>query len=51
MDDTVELSEELSARIEANLADGQTPEEFVEELLNYYESEGKMLWEGHGGEP
>ena len=48
---TVELGEELTARIEQHLAEGESHEEFVEELLNHYESEGHLLWEGYGGEP
>jgi len=51
MESTVELSEELTARIEAHLSPGETPEEFVRELLNHYESEGNLLWEGYGGAP
>lgn len=51
MTETTELSEELTARIERHLGEGETPEQFVAELLNHYESEGNMLWEGYGGEP
>lgn len=51
MAETAELSEELTARIEQHMAEGETHEEFVVELLNHYESEGNLLWEGYGGEP
>lgn len=51
MESTVELSEGHTARIEADLPPGETPGEFVRELLNRYESEGNLLWEGYGGEP
>lgn len=51
MGDTVELSEELSQRIERHLSEDETVEQFIEELLNHYESEGNFLWEGYGGEP
>lgn len=51
MAETAELSEELTARIDRHLEEGVTREEFVEELLNHYESEGNLLWEGYGGGP
>jgi hypothetical protein len=51
MAETAQLSEELTARIDQYLEDGETREEFVEELLNHYESEGNLLWEGYGGAP
>lgn len=51
MAETAELSEELTARIDDHREAGVSREEFLEELLNHYESEGNMLWEGYGGEP
>ena len=51
MAETAELSPELTERIESHMQEGETHEEFVEELLNHYESEGNLLWEGYGGEP
>lgn len=51
MASTIELSEELTARIEAHCSPDESPEAFVRELLNHYEAEGNLLWEGYGGEP
>ena len=51
MAETAELSEELTARIDAHREEGVSREEFLGELLNHYESEGNLLWEGYGGEP
>lgn len=51
MGSSVELGEELTAGIEQHLEAGETHEEFVEELLNHYEAEGDLLWEGYGGAP
>ncbi len=44
---TVELDDELIERIRAHLDEGETPEEFIEELLNMYEMEGAFLQEGY----
>lgn len=43
----IEISEELKQRIDTHLEEGETPEEFIEELLNIYESEGAFLHEGY----
>ena len=48
---TLELSEEFRERIDRHFGEGETYREFLEELLNHYESEIKFLWEGYGGEP
>ena len=48
---TLELSEEFKERMDGHLEEGETYEEFLEELLNHYESEGESLWEGYGGAP
>jgi len=47
MTQTIELSEDLHDRIVGHLADGETPEEFIEELLAMYETEGAFLQEGY----
>lgn len=51
MTPTLELSEDLLRRIDGHIEDGESREEFIAELLNHYESEGKALWEGYGGPP
>lgn len=43
----LEISEELKERLDTHLEEGQTYEELIEELLNIYESEGSMLYEGY----
>lgn len=43
----IEVSEELKERIDGHLEEGETPAEFIEELLNIYESEGAFLQEGY----
>lgn len=51
MGSSVELDDELVERIEGHLQEGETPEEFIRELLDHYEAEGQTLWEGYGGPP
>lgn len=48
---TLEVSEEFKERMDRHVEEGETYKEFLEELLNHYESEGAFLWEGYGGEP
>ncbi|WP_197052389.1 DUF7557 family protein [Halobellus rufus] len=43
---TIELSDELAARIEGHLEDDETIPEFLEELVSIYEQEGRFLQEG-----
>lgn len=43
---TIELSDELAERLEGHLEEGETIEEFVEELVSIYEQEGRFLAEG-----
>lgn len=43
---TIEVSDELAARIEGHLQEDETVEEFLDELLNVYETEGRFLHEG-----
>lgn len=47
MTDTVELDDDLMERIQGHLEEGETPAEFIEELLNMYETEGAFLQEGY----
>jgi GTP-sensing pleiotropic transcriptional regulator CodY len=47
MTHTLEISDELKERLERHLEDDQTPEEFIEELLSMYETEGAFLQEGY----
>lgn len=46
MRDTITLDEELIERIDGYREEGQSREEFVEELLNIYES-GRFMREGY----
>lgn len=39
---TIELSDDLADRIENHRRDDETVEEFIEELLNIYEQEGRF---------
>ena len=47
MGTTIELDEDLHERIQPHLEDDQTVEEFIEELLNMYETEGAFIQEGY----
>lgn len=47
MPHTIELDDELGDRIEAHLEEGESPEEFIEELVSMYETEGTFLQEGY----
>jgi ferritin-like metal-binding protein YciE len=42
MAQTIELSDELVARLENHLEEDETLEELVEELVNIYEQEGRF---------
>ena len=44
---TIEISDDLMARIDDHLEAGETPEEFIEELVSVYETEGAFLQEGY----
>lgn len=44
---TIELDEDLYDRLETHCEDGETVEEFIGELVNMYESEGRFLQEGY----
>jgi hypothetical protein len=47
MTHTLEISDDLLARIETHLEDDETPEEFIEELVSMFETEGAFLQEGY----
>ena len=44
---TIEISDDLKERIDVHLEDDETHEEFIEELVSMYESEGRFLQEGY----
>ncbi len=47
MGTTIDLDEELYERLETHLEEGETVEEFIEELVNMYETEGAFIQEGY----
>lgn len=47
MTTTIEINEELRERLETHLEDDETLEEFIDELLTMYETEGAFLQEGY----
>lgn len=47
MTPTIELSEELTARLDALLEEDESYEEFITELVSIYETEGTFLREGY----
>lgn len=47
MTHTLEIGDDLWERIDDHRDEGQTPEEFVEELVSVYETEGAFLQEGY----
>lgn len=47
MPHTLEISDELADRIEMHLEEDETYEEFLEELVSVYETEGTFLQEGY----
>jgi len=46
MTTTIELDDDLAARIEGHLEDDETAEEFISELVSIYEQEGRFVQEG-----
>lgn len=42
MPQTIELSDDLFERLEDHRENDETPEEFIEELVNIYEQEGRF---------
>ena len=47
MTTTLDIGDDLAERIETHLEEGETPEEFVAELVSMYETEGAFLQEGY----
>lgn len=47
MPHTLKISDELADRIELHLEEDETYEEFLEELVSVYETEGTFLQEGY----
>ena len=43
MSHEIELDDELVERMEGHLDEGETIQEFITELMNIYESEGRFL--------
>lgn len=44
---TLEISDDLKERIDQHREEGESYEEFIEELLSIYETEGSFLQEGY----
>jgi len=44
---TLEISDELKERMDKHLEDDETHEEFIEELVSMFETEGTFLQEGY----
>ena len=51
MSPTIEISEELKNRLDHHLDEDETYEEFLEDIVGHYETEGRFLREGYTGEP
>lgn len=47
MGTTIELDQDLYERLDRHLEEGESVEEFIEELLSMYETEGAFLQEGY----
>ncbi|MFC7078687.1 DUF7557 family protein [Haloarcula halophila] len=47
MTHTIEISDELSERLERHLDEDETYEELIAELVSMYETEGTFLQEGY----
>jgi hypothetical protein len=43
----IQISDDLRDRLEGHAEEDETIEEFVEELLNIYETEGAFMQEGY----
>jgi predicted CopG family antitoxin len=44
---TIEIDADLHERLQSHLEEGETVEDFIEELLSMYETEGAFLQEGY----
>lgn len=47
MTHTIDVDDDLMARLETHLEDDQSVAELIEELLSMYETEGAFLQEGY----
>ncbi|MFC4360619.1 hypothetical protein ACFO0N_21985 [Halobium salinum] len=47
MTPTIEISDELAARLDAHLEEDESCEEFITELVSLYETGGTLLQEGY----
>lgn len=47
MTHTIEIGDDLWERIDTHREEGESPEEFIEELVSVYETEGAFLQEGY----
>jgi len=47
MTHTIEISDELQERMDRHLEEDESYEEFIEELLSVYETDGAFLQEGY----
>ncbi|MCU4719198.1 DUF7557 family protein [Halapricum hydrolyticum] len=44
---TLEISDDLKERLDTHTEEGESYEEFIEELVSVYETEGAFLQEGY----
>lgn len=44
---TIDISDDLHRRLENHLEEDETIEEFIEELVSMYETEGAFIQEGY----
>ncbi|WP_455428718.1 DUF7557 family protein [Halapricum desulfuricans] len=47
MTHTLEISDELKERLDTHVEEDESYEEFIEELVSVYETEGAFLQEGY----
>jgi predicted CopG family antitoxin len=47
MTHTIDIDDDLWERIQDHREEGESPEEFLEELVTMYETEGAFLQEGY----
>nr|WP_265112564.1 hypothetical protein [Halosolutus halophilus] len=47
MTHTIEISDDLKERIDSHIEEDESYEEFIEELVSIYETEGAFLQEGY----
>ncbi|WP_436345311.1 DUF7557 family protein [Natronorubrum sp. FCH18a] len=47
MTHTIEISDDLKERLDSHCEEGQSHEEFIEELVSIYETDGAFLQEGY----